>query len=369
MKIMIFILGSEGTMGHFNGAYVLAKELLEKSKKNSVTIVSDYDFRRLISDNEIRFVKVSTKKLIGGRIGFMINGGHGPYLNAAIKKTRPDIAIFETFYPADFASLKFPDITRKILLVKTNIRNNLKYFLNSSGEKFFDQILVLDDVDGENRKLVKTANDFLKERKFFSFGPIIKSLDSLNIEKIRKRYSISDNEYNVLVSMGGGGYKADDGKMESEHLTEMLIKAHKILRSDIKNIKFIILSGYFSKKHPSGKNIIINKHENNFMELLSLANLIISQGGVNTVNEVRSIGAPAIFIPAKRSSDDQKRRVEKISKIGNYKWLGDISSQSLAREIKRFYLRHNSNKEGGTELGKTLPRGNWELADFLSRKI
>jgi UDP-N-acetylglucosamine:LPS N-acetylglucosamine transferase len=369
MKILIFVLGSRGAEGHFSGAHVLAQEFFKKSKKNLITIASDDDFGELILNKQIKFIKIAgVNKVIGN--GLILNGDYLDSLNAIFKKNKPNVVIFETFLPDDFNKLKFPTSARKILILKTGIKDNIKQLLDLTEKKFFDDIVVLDDVDGENRRLVTAANKHLGRNIFSSFKSIIKPLKFINIENVRTKYSIGDG-YTVLVTVGGGGYVDNTGKSESVLLVDLFNRVYDELKDKIKNIKFIILSGYFSDECLKiENNFIIERHENNFMELLGLVDLAISQAGVNTVNEIRMVGVPTIFIPAKRSNDDQYGRVQKMMKIRDCVLLKEMSFKGIIKEIRNFHSKHLKYKkiQMSKNMANIVSRNNDDLIEFLLKK-
>ena len=368
MEIGIFALGSKGTMGHFNGAYILAQEFLKRDKNNKVSIISEGNCADLVLNKKIKFINVA-EIVTFKRVGIMLVGDYAEHFEKIFKNKKFNLVIFETFFPQGISGIKSIDNAEKVLLFKTDMRNKLEYLIGQSGEKIFDKIIVLDDVNDENKKLVKVANKCLKKNKFYSFEPLIKALDSSKLENVIKKYSISDNNYNVLVTMGGGAHrdKSRNGSTESEFFVKIINEINCLLKDEIRNMKFIILSGHFSIDHLSTDSIIFEKHENYFMELLSVVDLVISQGGVNTVNEIRSIGVPAIFIPADRET--QILRTKKMTMISESKCLINPTPKALAQQVINFHERYlkDVNKFQKSRKNK-LQCSSAKIIDFLLKK-
>ena len=113
--------------------------------------------------------------------------------------------------------------------------------------------------------------------------------------------------------------------------------------------------------------LILEKHENYFMELLSVVDLVISQGGVNTVNEIRSIGVPAIFIPADRET--QILRTKKMTMISESKCLINPTPKALAQQVINFHERYlkDVNKFQKSRKNK-LQCSSAKIIDFLLKK-
>lgn len=52
------------------------------------------------------------------------------------------------------------------------------------------------------------------------------------------------------------------------------------------------------------------------VDVVAAADLVIAEGGYNTVAEVRLAGAPAVFVPSARRLDDQAERVRRVADSG-----------------------------------------------------
>ena len=100
------------------------------------------------------------------------------------------------------------------------------------------------------------------------------------------------------------------------------------------------------------------------MELLSLVDLVISQGGVNTINEILSMQVPAILIPARRRVDSQEKRIAKMLKVGNYACLKEMSAEVLSQEVASFYQKNNIIKKKNNNI-----KNDDKLIEFLLEKI
>ncbi len=62
--------------------------------------------------------------------------------------------------------------------------------------------------------------------------------------------------------------------------------------------------------------MIVVKSEPDLVNLISLADLTISAGGYNTVNEIRATRSPAVLLPSPRTHDDQIERVRAFEDRG-----------------------------------------------------
>jgi predicted glycosyltransferase len=56
--------------------------------------------------------------------------------------------------------------------------------------------------------------------------------------------------------------------------------------------------------------------ERDLVSLFALADLVVSEGGYNSVHEIRLAGTPAAFVPGARRYDDQRERVDELTALG-----------------------------------------------------
>jgi predicted glycosyltransferase len=78
----------------------------------------------------------------------------------------------------------------------------------------------------------------------------------------------------------------------------------------------------------------MREFEPRLFDLFAAANLVIARGGYNTVLELKQLGIPAICIPARRGTEDQKGRIRMARQAGANIQLGSLASSSLAASIR-----------------------------------
>ena len=69
------------------------------------------------------------------------------------------------------------------------------------------------------------------------------------------------------------------------------------------------------------------------VNLFAISDLVIAEGGYNSVNEIRVAKAPAIFLPGKRNYDDQEERVHGLEKRGLAFVFKDQSPNFIAEKV------------------------------------
>ena len=78
------------------------------------------------------------------------------------------------------------------------------------------------------------------------------------------------------------------------------------------------------------------------VNLLALSNLVIAEGGYNTVNEIRLAKTPAVFLPSARNFDDQEERVRELAAQG----LAVVFTQGDPTAIAQTILELCSTESG-----------------------
>lgn len=371
MKIIIFLLGCPGTLGHFRIADIISREIIELDKKSEITIVSDEDYSRMFDDPRIKYKKIDPPKNTD-RSGCMLKGGYTLNINKVINKIKPQALVFETFFPQDLFKQNAWLGIKKFLIVSTFSLKTIRYFFLYNFQKYFDRVIFLRNFTGDISPAIKKLNIAGKKR-IKVFGPLVKRVSKKAELIVRDKYGFKKDDFLILATFGGGGF-IKNNQRELVKLLSIFLNCFKEIASENKKIKFVVITGPFvDKKFPLLKNdnIIIKKYEPNFPELIKLSNLVICQGGHNTLNEVVLVKTPAIVTPVEREGyDDQLLRAKKLEKKGGCIVLNKIDRYLLKEKIEYLY-------KNGPELNKIknnlnnikLKNENKKLAKFIIGKI
>ena len=146
------------------------------------------------------------------------------------------------------------------------------------------------------KKMNKSMNEIIKkcdlviipekgdnEDNIKRVGPIVRQINSSR-EELRKKFSCKRKT--ILISIGG----TNAGLFLIEKALESILKINQ-------DFEIILVSGpAVQKKYKNVRNLGFVK---NLHELIFAADVIISLAGKSTIDEAKSYGTPAIFIPIK----------------------------------------------------------------------
>ena len=128
---------------------------------------------------------------------------------------------------------------------------------------------------------------------------------------MRKKYRISKDAFLVVSTIGGGGFDRADSFFEK------VFDVHRRIYPIIPNLRHIVVQGpNYGKFLEPLVGMDIHVIEEDLINLFALSDIVVAEGGYNTVNEIRLTKTPAIFLPGGRSNDDQEERVRALEKMG-----------------------------------------------------
>jgi UDP-N-acetylglucosamine--N-acetylmuramyl-(pentapeptide) pyrophosphoryl-undecaprenol N-acetylglucosamine transferase len=119
-----------------------------------------------------------------------------------------------------------------------------------------------------------------------------------------------DNSKMIVITGGGGGFP------NTVDFYNLALVSFKSCRTRNPNINGMLITGPLFqdwRKLSMVDGIRVIPFDPNMATTLASADLIICQGGYNTIAEVTSVATPAICVPAERAVDDQFERAEQAA--------------------------------------------------------
>lgn len=282
-------------------------------------------------------------------------------LNQAIIRFNPDIAVFEHF-PFGRNSLK-KELVEFIQKLKTHnckiyssVRDIIEQKVNLQKLKkhleLFEGILVHSSKDmGFITSFEKPG--ILKEKIFFT-GPIISKEHSELISKkeINRQFKIKNKKI-ITISLGGG--------IDGDEILDKLINIKDKLDNKIDSVMLITtgpsinpkIYSEFKNKIKDKKNILITKFNPNYLDFVNAADLSISMGGYNSINNALFTRTPTIIFP-RQSDKEQIIRAKHFAgdlDILNYK---TISEKDLIKSILKNLGKNTKTKPPVTMNGAAI---------------
>lgn len=325
MKKILFYVSNGVGLGHLRRIQIIS----EKLKKRGVRIIlttsslspqklgNFYDhliklkpFSDGLKENQKSYLKARTK--------------NEKKLFKTVEKFKPDIIV------SDFhlSQVNFTFLPLKRVLDSFKIKSvfiwRLDSFKTFSSDisrlkerlDYFDKIILPHSLMEMNNFL---SLSFLKKiklnPKFKIINPIFRKIDKDKIIQVKKKYNISNKNFNLLLTFGAGG-ELNNYCQSPKEIINKFLSIYSDLKKEILNLKTIISTGpyldNFKKKKFKGLKII--GFEKNLPELIKLSDLVVSSAGYNACNEIINAKTPTILIPLKRAGNEQFERVEFLEK-------------------------------------------------------
>ena len=244
----------------------------------------------------------------------------GIILNKVRERFKPDVAVFEHF-PFGRSSLE-GEICSLIGNLKNDgcrVYSSVRDIIDQAVDvkvlcghlKLFDGVLVHSDKRMGFVTSFKQPEEL--KNKLFLTGRVVSQQrkDLGNREIIRRRFNVTDRKW-IVISVGGG--------IDGEKIVERLMGIKKSLDKKISN-SFLISTGpnispvkynELKKKVLGRKDIVMTRFDADFLQYVNAADMSISMGGYNSINNALLTGTRTMIFP--RSSDgEQKKRAQYFS--------------------------------------------------------
>ena len=254
-------------------------------------------------------------------------------LNKVRERFKPDVAVFEHF-PFGRSSLAqeiwafignlHNDGCRVYSSVRDIIDQTIDVAALGQHLKLLDGILVHSDKGMGFMTSFEQAEE-IKNKLFFT-GRVVshRQKDLGDREAIRRRFNVTDCKW-IVISVGGG--------IDGEKIVERLIGIKKLLDKKIPN-SFLISTGpnispvkygELKKKVLGRKDIVMTRFDADYLQYVYAADLSISMGGYNSINNALLTGTKTMIFP-RLSDGEQKKRAQYFSEYV------DLAEESLSDE-------------------------------------
>jgi UDP-N-acetylglucosamine:LPS N-acetylglucosamine transferase len=151
--------------------------------------------------------------------------------------------------------------------------------------------------------------------KTFFVGPIVRPLRPETQAELRHKYGLREEHFVLISTVGGGGFTE-----QAAAFFATVVAVHQGLAAHLPQLQHVVIQGpNFRSATPavaSAPGLRVIAHEPELSNLFALANVVIAEGGYNTVAELRLAQTPAIFLPSPRKYDDQEERVRALEQQG-----------------------------------------------------
>ena len=353
MKKILFYTANGVGLGHLRRSCLITKEISSKNVKIIlVTLASSPQIFGRFFDSLIQLTPLSDKLLNSPSKTQETRITNGRKFVKAIRKFRPNLIIADFYLASPFTFSAFQyaldrNSTQSIFIWRLGSKyRNYEDFKDQDNKfRYFEKVIIPHAFEEVKNLLpLSVFRKIEKDDKFSIVGPIFKKSNQIKLNSCRNKYKVSNNDFLITVSLGGGG-KLEYGKCDGpEKIVNGFLDIYPDLFKAISNLRVIINIGpYFSDfKNRSTSRLKFVRFEEDLLELLTLSNLVISTAAYNICNELIEAKIPSILFPLMRGSREQFERAHYLEKKGIAKVFENGSSVELLKLILN--VKDNLNK-------------------------
>lgn len=225
----------------------------------------------------------------------------------AVRSFRPDVVVYDTMLPKDGEWEGEPGGLRRAYIMR-------KWKDELQSEVFGHPLLRRVDAAIVPHTAVEFGHElpeWLRARTSF-VGPIVRLPDPAIQEEMKRKYGVTPGAFLLTSTVGGGGFEA-----QADAFFRTVLAVHRRIAPLLPRLRHVVVKGpNYAKPLEAGPGMTVIDTEPQLVNLLAASELVIAEGGYNTVNEVRITRSPALFLPSSRGKDDQVHRVRELEGRG-----------------------------------------------------
>lgn len=145
-------------------------------------------------------------------------------------------------------------------------------------------------------------------------GPIARLPSAQAQACLGAKYGLATGDFLLTSTVGGGGF-AD----QADTFFNTVRRVHERLCTQLGASAWrhiVVLGPNFAGGFPPSAGMSVVPFEPDLINLLALSDLVVAEGGYNTVSELVMTRTPALFLPSVRGKDDQFGRVQRLADAG-----------------------------------------------------
>lgn len=172
-------------------------------------------------------------------------------------------------------------------------------------------------------------------------GPIVRLPEAEPQAALRAKYGIRPGDFVLTSTVGGGGFEG-----QADAFFAAVFAMHRCLRPALPTLRHIVIQGpNYAKTLTAAEGMTVVAFEPEMINLLAVSDLVIAEGGYNTVNEIRITKTPAIFLPSERGNDNQEERVRDFERRGLGCVFVELSGERIAARVLEWARSPNALRE------------------------
>lgn len=263
----------------------------------------------------------------------------------------PDVVVYDTMLPRDPAGEPLVEGARYVYIMRRCLEEKQREVFRNA---FLDRVNAI-LIPHVSEQFGYELPERIRARTRY-VGPIVRLPETSAQEALRAKYGIRPGDFVLTSTVGGGGFEA-----QADAFFATVFEVHRQLHGILAHLRHLVIQGpnYAKTLRPIAGMTVVG-FEPEMINLLALSDLVIAEGGYNTVNEIRITKTPAIFLPSERGNDNQEERVREFEAKG----LGFVFTGAAAEAIAGKILElHRS----GSALGDIRARYAADRVEFGNR--
>ena len=141
----------------------------------------------------------------------------------------------------------------------------------------------------------------------------------------------------ILVITAGGG-----GHVDTPEFLQISLQAASLLQAKVPDLAALLIPGPLFTSWSEliiPANVRVLPYDPKFAETCATADVVISQAGYNSANELVLLGTPTVMIPAQRGFDDQFERAAQMAVLSPHMHVvTDASPENVARQVEKMLM-------------------------------
>ncbi|HET7475902.1 MAG TPA: glycosyltransferase [Dermatophilaceae bacterium] len=243
----------------------------------------------------------------------------------ALAELDPDIVVYDTLVPADPDAEGLPARSRVVYVMRRSVTDQHDRILAGDFLRRCDAVVVPHTQEEFGRPLEPE----LQARTVFA-GTIARRPDARRTERVRERYAIRPGVPLLVSTAGGGGFAETAVPFFDAVAAVDAELASRLGPAGFQHV--VVLGPHYAGPAPDLPHARVVDVEPDLVDLFALADLVLSEAGYNSVSELRLLGVPAVFVPGRRTYDDQEERVLGLQRAGLARVV-DPATDDVAVEV------------------------------------
>ena len=230
--------------------------------------------------------------------------------DTVVEALRPEVIVHDTTLTVGDARLDYEP--ERVLVIRRRTVGQHEELLNDPLLRLVSRFIV----PHSREEFGLDLPPWVEHRTHF-VGPIVRRPEPRSINEIRRRFGADPGDVLVTATVGGGGFDE-----QADRFFEIVAACVPGLVAARANVRCLVVLGpnysnpAMARRLGALPNTTLVAIEPRLVDVIAASDLVIAEGGYNTVTEVSLAQVPAVFIPSRRKLDDQRERVCRVAGTG-----------------------------------------------------